>query len=688
MSDTKFLDSGGLSLYDQLMKELIENNLKNKAEWLEVSQSDFDTLTMPGLYTVEQTGTNAPDDNGYYSLIVCTSTVDSQDYVHQIAIPELTNDIYIRCRNGSMWSDWLQLSSEASREFLSSLSLSGSTISVGVDFEVPYLIATELHMDDPSKFVFEPYAGCESLTDVIDLVSESGGTSITVDSVLSSTSTNPVQNKVVNSAINTRAPKSHAASSTTYGVGTSGNYGHVKLSDSVSTTSGTSGGIASTPTAVKTAYDKAVDAKEKIDGFMSTNDFVNVQEIKEAMDEKLDTMFSSNGYAGIDELTIDVLDIKNSNLAPPTTITIGCVDSKHSWLIDYVCTGSNDTTLFQYAINALPSDGGKIVVLDGTYNISSKLTCNKNVIIEGMGDSTIINCTAHEFLYNSTPNYNITIKSIKFNCTGAFNDLDVFIESASYSNILIDNCTINSTISSINTSASNYIIIPYSGKLTITNSRIFIDIQAYTNIECFAFINGDGYLTTNAVSYNNTLISNSDITLYNCHNTTISSSNYTTGDAYILRSGGTISNCNIQCRGNANSSGSYKTIANVVYSANIFNCYIDINDSYASITSYNGSTYTSQHRMIGNYIKYYNVDTYAIGGVVSNNVFISNRTTAIIYFNVWGAIVTSNKFCNNAENTIVSGGYIIFKDNCLRYACTVNSSSSSIVSDNYVSVNI
>ena len=299
MSDTKFLDSGGLSLYDQLMKELIENNLKNKAEWLEVSQSDFDTLTMPGLYTVEQTGTNAPDDNGYYSLIVCTSTVDSQDYVHQIAIPELTNDIYIRCRNGSMWSDWLQLSSEASREFLSSLSLSGSTISVGVDFEVPYLIATELHMDDPSKFVFEPYAGCESLTDVIDLVSESGGTSITVDSVLSSTSTNPVQNKVVNSAINTRAPKSHAASSTTYGVGTSGNYGHVKLSDSVSTTSGTSGGIASTPTAVKTAYDKAVDAKEKIDGFMSTNDFFNVQEIKEALDEKLDTMFSSNGYAGI-----------------------------------------------------------------------------------------------------------------------------------------------------------------------------------------------------------------------------------------------------------------------------------------------------------------------------------------------------------------------------------------------------
>lgn len=266
MNETKFLDLDGLTLYNQRIKELIENNLKNKAGWQQVSQSDFDTLTMPGLYTVDQTSTNAPDDNGYYSLIVCTSTVNSQDYVHQIAIPELTNDIYIRCRNSNTWSDWLQLSSEASREFLSSLSLSGSTISVGVNFEVPYLIATELHMDDPSKFVFEPYAGCESLMDVIDLASESGGgTSITVDSALSSTSTNPVQNKVVNSALSGKAPTSHASSGTTYGVGTSSNYGHLKLSDSVSTTSGTSGGIAATPTAVKTAYDKATSAYDLAD---------------------------------------------------------------------------------------------------------------------------------------------------------------------------------------------------------------------------------------------------------------------------------------------------------------------------------------------------------------------------------------------------------------------------------------
>ena len=50
---------------------------------------------------------------------------------------------------------------------------------------------------------------------------------------------------------------SHASASNTYGAGTSSNYGHVKLSDSTSSTSGVSGGTAATPAAVKAAYDKA-----------------------------------------------------------------------------------------------------------------------------------------------------------------------------------------------------------------------------------------------------------------------------------------------------------------------------------------------------------------------------------------------------------------------------------------------
>ena len=54
-----------------------------------------------------------------------------------------------------------------------------------------------------------------------------------------------------------RAPTSHATNATTYGAGTDTNYGHLKLSDSTSSTSSTNGGTAATPAAVKAAYDLA-----------------------------------------------------------------------------------------------------------------------------------------------------------------------------------------------------------------------------------------------------------------------------------------------------------------------------------------------------------------------------------------------------------------------------------------------
>lgn len=62
---------------------------------------------------------------------------------------------------------------------------------------------------------------------------------------------------LIDSAIETDAaklyaPKAHASAGTTYGVGSGTNYGHVKLSDTVST-SGASAGVAATPKCVKDA---------------------------------------------------------------------------------------------------------------------------------------------------------------------------------------------------------------------------------------------------------------------------------------------------------------------------------------------------------------------------------------------------------------------------------------------------
>ena len=56
-------------------------------------------------------------------------------------------------------------------------------------------------------------------------------------------------------------PEDHASTETTYGKGSGAYYGHVKLSDSVSSTDSSSSGVAASPMSVKTAYDKAVSAQ-------------------------------------------------------------------------------------------------------------------------------------------------------------------------------------------------------------------------------------------------------------------------------------------------------------------------------------------------------------------------------------------------------------------------------------------
>ncbi len=66
-----------------------------------------------------------------------------------------------------------------------------------------------------------------------------------------------------------RAPTSHASTATTYGTGSGTNYGHVKLSDTASSTNDVDSGIAATPAAVKAVQDAIPSASAtspKMDG--------------------------------------------------------------------------------------------------------------------------------------------------------------------------------------------------------------------------------------------------------------------------------------------------------------------------------------------------------------------------------------------------------------------------------------
>lgn len=59
---------------------------------------------------------------------------------------------------------------------------------------------------------------------------------------------------------------------------------------------------------------------------------------------------------------------------------------------DYVCDGTNDEVEIGQAISSLPSTGGLVWLLEGTYNISSTITISRsNVKITGGGHTTVLN---------------------------------------------------------------------------------------------------------------------------------------------------------------------------------------------------------------------------------------------------------------------------------------------------------
>lgn len=67
-------------------------------------------------------------------------------------------------------------------------------------------------------------------------------------------------------------PTSHSSTATTYGVGNSTQYGHLKLSDATDSASGASGGVAATPAAVKAAKDAADTAQSAANTAQSAAD--------------------------------------------------------------------------------------------------------------------------------------------------------------------------------------------------------------------------------------------------------------------------------------------------------------------------------------------------------------------------------------------------------------------------------
>jgi len=89
------------------------------------------------------------------------------------------------------------------------------------------------------------------------------------------------------------------------------------------------------------------------------------------------------------EWNAHVSDQKNRTNTATLVVAASDSSSQSKVAANYVCDGTDDQAEINNAINALPNDGGKVILLEGSYSISSSITiARNNTILEGCGRNT------------------------------------------------------------------------------------------------------------------------------------------------------------------------------------------------------------------------------------------------------------------------------------------------------------
>jgi len=102
--------------------------------------------------------------------------------------------------------------------------------------------------------------------------------------------------------------------------------------------------------------------------------------------------------------------------APPKgvpTIIVAATDSKTQIKADYNCDGTDDEVEINAAIDALPSTGGMVFLMEGTYNINASITIDvDNTSLIGTGKSTIIATSSDITMISAASLSGILIKNL------------------------------------------------------------------------------------------------------------------------------------------------------------------------------------------------------------------------------------------------------------------------------------
>lgn len=143
------------------------------------------------------------------------------------------------------------------------------------------------------------------------------------------------------------------------------------------------------------------------------------------------------------------------------TFIIAASNSEHATAADYVCDGIADDVQINAALNALPANGGRVVLLDGTFVLADSIVIPNDIVsLEGQGYSTFINGNGlpslhHAIVVNSQEYTTLKNFSIRTNSGGAGSNHCIDIRDGSNYARVIDVTIRDSNTNGINIAGSS-----------------------------------------------------------------------------------------------------------------------------------------------------------------------------------------------------------------------------------------
>lgn len=126
------------------------------------------------------------------------------------------------------------------------------------------------------------------------------------------------------------------------------------------------------------------------------------------------------------------------------TFIVAAIDSLHRNMADYVCDQTADEVEINQALNALPVQGGRVVLLEGQYVLAAPIIIPDNdIVLEGQGWATFINGNNlltgnHAIQVSAWSNCHIKNLSIRTQAGGGKTCHCIFAEDGS-NDLLIEN---------------------------------------------------------------------------------------------------------------------------------------------------------------------------------------------------------------------------------------------------------